>query len=179
LHIFTYMSQEPQITPESKVVEVTTMQEEMVINEAQKVEQVPATATANMTIVNPVEDVKKSEIPSSTSKSNGDYQYTSEQRTIAILTHLGGIMFGFVPSLVVYLIQEKEGFVKENAKSALNFQISIIIYAAICFVLTFILIGILGFMALGVFLVVMPIIAAIKTSDGKVYQYPLTINLIK
>jgi uncharacterized protein len=173
------MSQEPINPTESKVVEVSAAQDEIVINESQKVEQVPATATANMTIVNPVEDVKKSEIPSPTPQSKGDYEYTSEQRTIAILTHLGGIMFGFVPSLVVYLIQEKEGFVKENAKSALNFQISIIIYAAICFILAFILIGILGFMALGVFLIVMPIIAAIKTSDGKVYQYPLTINLIK
>jgi uncharacterized protein len=178
------MSQEPLNPTESKVVEVATAQDEIVINESQKVEQVPANATANMTIVNPVEDVKKSEIPSPASQSKGDYEYTSEQRTIAILTHLGcfvGLIIpftNFVPALVVYLTQEKSPFVKENAKSALNFQISWMIYMIVSFVLLIIFVGIIGLVGFGIFGVVMPIVAAIKASDGKVYKYPLTINFI-
>ena len=48
-------------------------------------------------------------------------------RLIIVLTHFGGIFFGFLPSLLVYLVKN-EGWVKENARNALNWQLTSIVY---------------------------------------------------
>src|SRR5665647_1618516 len=49
----------------------------------------------------------------------------AEQRQWAMFSHLGGILFGFVPALVIWLVFKERGrFVDEQAKEALNFQIT-------------------------------------------------------
>jgi uncharacterized protein len=74
----------------------------------------------------------------------------------------------------------EDPIVKANAKEALNFQISIFAGALICFVLTFVIIGVFLFFGLAIFSVIMPIIAIVKIIDkpDQPYRYPLTLRLI-
>ena len=66
-----------------------------------------------------------------------------------------------------------------HGKESLNFQISMLIYDAIAAILCIFLIGIPILIALWVLNTVLVIIASIKASEGKLYQYPFTIRLIK
>lgn len=105
----------------------------------------------------------------------------NDQRIFAMLAHLLGLFTSFIGPLVIYLVMKdkKEKLAIENAKHALNFQISLIIYYAIAVVLMIILIGILLAWAIGVFGLVMAIIASIKAYEGEIYTYPLEIHFIK
>ena len=69
--------------------------------------------------------------------------------------------------------------VDEHGKESLNFQISVTIYAAVCVLLIFVVIGIPMLILLGVISLILVIVAAVKASSGEFYRYPLTIRLIK
>ena len=58
-------------------------------------------------------------------------------------------------------------------------MLSALIYAVACFILTFVVIGIFGFMVLGVVAVIFPIIGGIKANEGVLWPYPLTLTLLK
>lgn len=77
------------------------------------------------------------------------------------------------------LKKDESAFINDQGKEALNFQISVTIYAFISIILIFILIGIPILIALGIFILVFVIIASINSYDGKAYRYPLTFRLIK
>jgi len=66
-----------------------------------------------------------------------------------------------------------------HGKESLNFQISMLIYDAVAAILCLFLIGIPILIALWVLNTVLVIIASVKASEGKFYQYPFTIRLIK
>lgn len=99
----------------------------------------------------------------------------------AILCHLSSFLgVGFILPLVVYLAMKGESeYVRSNAREALNFHISILIYVICCIPLAFIVIGIPIMILIGLGSLVFSIIAAIKASDNGCYQYPLTLRLIK
>ena len=81
--------------------------------------------------------------------------------------------------LIVYLVmRDDSAFVRHHAREALNFHLSLFIYALCCVPLTMILIGVPLLIALGLFSYVIAIIAAIKCSDGAEYRYPLCIRLV-
>ena len=103
---------------------------------------------------------------------------SQDSNLMAILTHILGIFFWFIPALIVYLAAEDK-FTKDNAKSALNWQISAIVYGVISTVLIIILIGILFLGLLWLANIIFSIVAAIKASDGKVLEYPAAIKFIK
>ncbi|HZG78940.1 MAG TPA: DUF4870 domain-containing protein, partial [Paenibacillus sp.] len=65
-----------------------------------------------------------------------------------------------------------------NGRESLNFQISIAIYLIVSAILIFVGIGILLSIAVGIFWLVMTIIAAVKANEGVVYRYPLTIRFL-
>ena len=98
----------------------------------------------------------------------------------SILCHLSSFIgVGFILPLVVYLAMKGESeYVRGNAREALNFHISVLIYCICCIPLVFILIGIplLLVIAFGSF--ILGIVAAVKASDGGCYRYPLTLRLI-
>ena len=103
-----------------------------------------------------------------------------DERNIAMLAHLLGIFFWFLPPLIIWLLKKDESaFIGEQAKEALNFQITLAIGYAISFVLVFILIGIPMLWALWIANLVLCIIAAIAASKGESYRYPLTLRLIQ
>ena len=98
----------------------------------------------------------------------------------SMLSHLSALLgVGFVLPLVVYLAVRKESeYVATNAREALNFHISLLIYSMCCIPLVFILIGIPLLIVLGLGGLVLAIIAAIKASNGLCYRYPLTLRLV-
>ncbi len=82
--------------------------------------------------------------------------------------------------LVLWLIKREDGaFIDEQGKESLNFQISLLIYALGCLLLTVIGIGFLLLFALAVFGFVVVVIAAIKANEGTSYRYPACIRFIK
>ena len=109
-----------------------------------------------------------------------DSQQAQEDRTAAVLTHLSGIFFGFIVPLVVWLVaKDTKPYLSNEAKEALNFQITVAIGYVISSLLMLVLIGIFTFFIVYALSIVLCIIAAVKTSQGESYKYPLTLRLIK
>lgn len=104
---------------------------------------------------------------------------TANEKNIAVLTHIGGIFFGFIPSLIVWLLKKEESpFLGEQAREALNFQITIVIGYMIAWVLSFLLIGLIVFPLLWITNLVLCIMAAVAVSKGEDYRYPFALRLI-
>ena len=104
---------------------------------------------------------------------------SNDDKNIAVITHLGGALFSFIPGLIVWLLKKDEShYIGEQAKEALNFQITVLLIYAISWVLMFILIGFVLMFLLWVANIVFCILAAIATSKGETYRYPFTLRLI-
>ncbi len=110
----------------------------------------------------------------------------SEARSWALGAHLSalvGIVIPFgniIAPLVIWLTKkEADPFIDDQAKEALNFNISVAIYAIAAGVLTVILIGFLLLAAVLIFWVVMLVIAAVRSNNGERFRYPLSIRFIK
>jgi uncharacterized Tic20 family protein len=109
-----------------------------------------------------------------------DYQPTSDEKTLGILAHILTFVGGFIAPLIIYLVKKDESeYVRRQAIESLNFQISVVIYCVGCAILTLVIIGIFLLIALGILTFILTIIATVKAADGKIYQYPFTIRLIK
>lgn len=99
---------------------------------------------------------------------------------LAMLAHLLGIFTGFIGSLIIWILKkDNSAFVGEQAKEALNFQITITIGFVIAWVLAFILIGLVLMPILFVANLIFCILAAVAASKGQAYRYPLTIRLVQ
>lgn len=97
-----------------------------------------------------------------------------------ILCHLSTfISLPFLLPLVVYLaMKDDSDYVAANAREALNFHLSLLIYAICCIPLIFVVIGIPLLIILGLVSLIFSIVAAVKAADGGCYRYPLTIRLV-
>jgi hypothetical protein len=103
----------------------------------------------------------------------------SNDKNIVTITHLGGILFSFIPSLIVWLLKKDDSeYIATQAKEALNFQITLLLAQFVAYVLIFILVGFLLLGLIWIFNIVFCIIAAISSSKGEDYRYPLTLRLI-
>jgi uncharacterized Tic20 family protein len=86
----------------------------------------------------------------------------------------------FLAPLIIWLIKREEGtFVDEQGKEALNFQLSLLVYAFVCALLFFVAVGIFLVFPLIVFGFVCPIVGAVKASEGISFRYPICIRFIK
>lgn len=104
---------------------------------------------------------------------------SNDDKNIATITHLGGILFSFIPALIVWLLKKDDSeYIAAQAKEALNFQITVLLAQFVAGVLIFILVGFLLLAIIWVINVVLCIIAAISTSKGENYRYPFTLRLI-
>ncbi|MGM5482187.1 MAG: DUF4870 domain-containing protein [Nanobdellota archaeon] len=105
-----------------------------------------------------------------------------DEKTLGMLAHLVAIFAGFIGPLVIFLIKKK-GFAHENAKNALNFTLSMLIYNAAAILLSFtiilMVITIPAMIGLSIFALVVKIIGAVRAYNKEVYKYPLTIPFIK
>lgn len=102
----------------------------------------------------------------------------------ALLTSWVAGVAGAIAALAIWmLVRDKSGFAAAHAKEAVNFNLSMFIYAALSVVLVVFTLGI-GlivavplWIALGLAWVVCTLIAAFKAYDGQTYRYPVTIRL--
>ena len=109
-----------------------------------------------------------------------DWNPTQDEKTLALISHIGTMVSSFLVPLVIWLTQkEKSDYVAYHAKESLNFQITMAIILIGSAVLTFIIIGIFLLIAASIFNLVMVVIATIKASEGEAYQYPINFRLIK
>lgn len=109
-----------------------------------------------------------------------DQKPAQDDKTLAVLTHASGIFFGFIVPLIIWLTsKETKPWLTDEAKEALNFQITVAIAFAVCAMLAFVLVGAFLAPLVWLFDVVFCIIAALKTNAGESYRYPLTLRLIK
>ncbi|WP_296316507.1 DUF4870 domain-containing protein [Winogradskyella sp. UBA3174] len=105
---------------------------------------------------------------------------------LLVITHLSQLLTyvtgfgGFIVPLVIWATQkDRVDQMDTHGKAILNFQISIIIYSILSIPL--ILVFGLGFLILilvGILAFVMPIINAIKASNGELPSYPLSLNFV-
>jgi uncharacterized protein len=103
-----------------------------------------------------------------------------DDQNLAVLAHLLGIVSGFIGALVIWLSKKDQSvFIEEQAREALNFQITMLIGFVVAYMLTFILIGALLIPVLLITNLVFCILAAIAVSEGKNYKYPFALRLLK
>ena len=95
---------------------------------------------------------------------------------LAALATLIGIPLGnVVGPLIIYLIKKDEyGFVADQGKEVLNFQITwtLILIASAIFIIVGI--GILLLVGFGIAWLVLVIMGAVAANNGQYYKYPLT-----
>lgn len=111
---------------------------------------------------------------------------SKDERTWAMLCHLSALAGFVIPfgaiigPLIVWLIKKDEmPLVAEHGKKSLNFQLTLLIAYVVCFILMFVVIGVILLPIVAIFALIMVVVAAIKTNEGKAFTYPLTINFIK
>lgn len=109
-----------------------------------------------------------------------------DDRTWAMVVHLSALIGCFIPfgnvigPLIVWLIKKDVSeYVDDHGKEALNFNLTVAIFAAISTLLMLVLIGVFLLIALFVFWVICLIMAIIRVNEGKSYRYPLTFRFIK
>lgn len=116
---------------------------------------------------------------------------SADSRNLAALTHLSALVGlagvpSFIGPLAVWLWQrDRDPFVVEQAREALNFNLSILIYVAGGIALSILTIG-LGLLVVvpaavvgAVAWLVLTVMAAIRAADGRPYRYPLTLQLVR
>ena len=110
----------------------------------------------------------------------------SDENTWSMLCHLSAFSCFVVPfgniigPLVIWLLKRDQyPAVNDQGKESLNFQISFTIYFFISVGLTLLLIGIPLLIGLGIFFLVIVIVATVKASEGMLYRYPMNMRLVK
>lgn len=121
----------------------------------------------------------------------------AEERQWAMFAHLsallGGLITGwvggwgcFLGPLIIWLVKKDTmPFVNDQAKEALNFNISVAIIFAILWIITLMTLGVGILLAgplmliVGIAALVFIIIAAIKSNEGVAYRYPFALRLVK
>ncbi|AEE46481.1 DUF4870 domain-containing protein [Cellulomonas fimi] len=111
-----------------------------------------------------------------------------QDRTWATLAHLGGILayffIGWVPALVIWLVhRERGGQAPEQARVALNFQLTLLIALVVAKVVESLpAIGVVGWLAIvgvGIVSLVLSLLAAVAVNKGGTYRYPFTLELVR
>ena len=110
---------------------------------------------------------------------------TSDESTWASIAHLApligyltGVGHILIPLIIMLTRGASSTFVRDQAKEALNFQISMTVYVIIAFVMFLVLIGIPILIGLFIFGLVVMIQAASASGRGEYYRYPATFRLI-
>ncbi|MEP5229871.1 MAG: DUF4870 domain-containing protein [Alloalcanivorax sp.] len=118
-------------------------------------------------------------------ENNSNGLAKQEERSLGLACHLlafVGMVFPFgniLGPLVIWLVKKDDSaFVDDQGKEALNFNITISIAGFVAFLLTFVVIGAFLLPIIGIFWLVMTIVAAVKANGGEYYRYPLTLRLI-
>ncbi|RLJ69051.1 hypothetical protein CLV86_0444 [Lacinutrix venerupis] len=107
-------------------------------------------------------------------------------RQLLVITHLSQLLTaitgcgGLIVPLIIWFTKKDEDYhIDEQGKKNINFQLSLIVNFIICIPLILLFgLGLLGFIVLGVFSILYPIVNAIKASNGENPTYPLSYKFI-
>jgi uncharacterized Tic20 family protein len=103
----------------------------------------------------------------------------SDEKLWATLIHIGGILFGFLPALIGYLVLKDRGpFIRAHTATALNFQITLLIGYVVGSILVVVLIGFFILFLVWLASIIFGIIAALAANKGEAYTYPLAIKFV-
>jgi len=138
-----------------------------------------------MSEMQPGTEAPQTPVPPEAEKAGGMEE--KQQRMWATVCHLCGFAGFIVPwvgnivgPLVIWLLKREDAeFIDWHGKEAVNFQISITIYAVAAIILVFVVIGFLILPAVAIFDIVCIIMAAVKANNGERWRYPLCIRFIK
>ena len=118
--------------------------------------------------------------PPPTAVAGADASISKDDRTMAMLAHLLGIVTSIIGPLIIWLIKkDQSAFVDEHGKEALNFQITMLIGQVIGMVTAAFCIGVVIMPLVMLATVIFSILAAIKTNAGVHYRYPFAIRMVK
>lgn len=158
------------------------------INETPEAPETPGGETGAGQPVSP-EPPASTEEPANVQQEQVSKEVNKDARMWAMFCHLIGLaallpvvpLFGgAIGALIIWQIKKDEHpFVDEQGKEALNFQISILIYAIVAGLLIFACVGAFLLPVVIIFDIVFLIIAAIKANNGFHYRYPLCIRFIR
>jgi uncharacterized Tic20 family protein len=121
-----------------------------------------------------------------TQQATGAGAADQQVRNTAVAAHLSTFAGLIVPlgsvigPLAVWLTRrDRDPFIDQAGREALNFGISIAIYGAVLLVAALMLVGIPLLIVGVVAWVVLASLAAVKASQGQSYRYPLTMRLVR
>jgi len=110
---------------------------------------------------------------------------STEERQWGLFAHLSALIGLVIPlgnvigPLIIWQVKKDTmPFASEQAKEALNFNITVAIAAIVCFVLFLVLIGMMLLPLVGLFWLIFTILAAVKANEGVQYRYPFTLRLV-
>lgn len=83
---------------------------------------------------------------------------------------------GLVVPIILWQLKKDElpGIVP-HAHIVMNWMVTSLVYAAVCFVLLIVVIGAFGFMVLGIATIIFAIVGGLKANEGVAWEYPGTI----
>ena len=107
-------------------------------------------------------------------------EITKDDKQMAMLAHILGLPTQFIAPLIIYVVKKEESsFVLENAKEALNFQITVIICWFIAGIAAAFFIGIFFFPVILILDIIFCIQGALAANDGKIYKYPINFRFVQ
>ena len=107
-------------------------------------------------------------------------EITQDEKQMAMLAHILGLFTHIIAPLIIYLIKKEESeFISENAKEALNFQITVIICWFITVMATMVFIGILFIPVVIILNIIFCIQGAVAANNGAQYKYPINFRFVK
>ena len=122
------------------------------------------------------------------------HQLTPDERTWGGAAHWSALVSAFValaflgPLLVLLVKGNESPYVRAQATESLNFQLSVLVYAAVGAVVGLVLsiatlgLGLILFvplaLAFGAYWLVFTIIGSVRSAEGHLYRYPLTIRMV-
>lgn len=112
----------------------------------------------------------------------------NDEKTWALVAHFGGAagMFvlggvgGWIAPLIALMSRgNQSATVRQHAVNALNFQLTwsivgVIGYVTLCIVIGFVIIPVAALVG-----IIFGIVAGVKANDGVVYEYPVSVKMIK
>lgn len=111
---------------------------------------------------------------------------TPDEKQMGMFLHLSQLinllipMGGIVAPIVLWQVKKDEmPALDAHGKMVVNWFISAFIYLIVSGILTIVLIGFLGLLALAALSVIYPIVGGIKANNGELWEYPLTIKFLK
>lgn len=103
----------------------------------------------------------------------------ADEKTWAVIIHVGGIFFGVLAPLVGYfLLKDRGPFVRHHAVAAVNFQLTLLIPYLVGVGLAAVGGLVVAFLA-WVLAIVFGVLAARATNDGHFHRYPFAIPFLQ